>query len=55
LKCAIYMGLNQKFAYEKVGNVWQNRGKTEKPWKESAFVATTATLHLLMRLTLLLS
>ncbi|KRZ53900.1 hypothetical protein T02_15109 [Trichinella nativa] len=29
--------------------------KTGKPWKESAFVATTAKLYLLIRFTFLLS
>ncbi|KRX66457.1 hypothetical protein T09_12953 [Trichinella sp. T9] len=43
------------YGTQSIGNVWQNRGKTEKPWKESAFVATTAKLYLLIRLTLLLS
>ncbi|KRZ47518.1 hypothetical protein T02_6470 [Trichinella nativa] len=46
----------RKFAYKKVGNLcWENRCKTGKPCKESAFVATTAKLYLLIRLTFLLS
>ncbi|KRX33890.1 hypothetical protein T05_8283 [Trichinella murrelli] len=30
----------QKFVYDQVGRVcWENRSKTKKPWKESAFTA----------------
>ncbi|KRX66529.1 hypothetical protein T09_8971, partial [Trichinella sp. T9] len=48
--------IDLKFAYEKEGNFcWENRCKTGKPCKESAFVATTAKLYLLIRLTFLLS
>ncbi|KRY58229.1 hypothetical protein T03_13783 [Trichinella britovi] len=36
----IQFNVGQKFAFEKVGRVcWENRCKTGKPWKESAFVA----------------
>ncbi|KRX12603.1 hypothetical protein T07_7306 [Trichinella nelsoni] len=46
----------KKFAYEKAGKVCcENRCKTGKPWNESAFVANTAKLYLLIRLTFLLS
>ncbi|KRX32776.1 hypothetical protein T09_12357 [Trichinella sp. T9] len=47
--------VGQKFAFQKVGRVcWENRCKTGKPWKESAFVAVTGILYLLIRLTFLL-
>ncbi|KRZ63259.1 hypothetical protein T02_15262 [Trichinella nativa] len=36
----IQFNVGQKFAFQKVGRVcWENRCKTGKPWKESAFVA----------------
>ncbi|KRY31670.1 hypothetical protein T01_8004 [Trichinella spiralis] len=42
--------VGQKFAFDKVGRVcWENRCKTGKPWKESAFVAATGILYLLIR------
>ncbi|KRY24198.1 hypothetical protein T03_16515 [Trichinella britovi] len=51
----IQFNVGQKFAFQKVGRVcWENRCKTGKPWKESAFVAVTGILYLLIRLTFLL-
>ncbi|XP_003372545.1 hypothetical protein Tsp_10302 [Trichinella spiralis] len=48
----IQFDVGQKFAFDKVGRVcWKNRCKTGKPWKESAFVAATGILYLLIRLT----
>ncbi|XP_003372112.1 hypothetical protein Tsp_11128 [Trichinella spiralis] len=48
----IQFDVGQKFAFEKVGRVcWENWCKTGKPWKESAFVAATGILYLLIRLT----
>ncbi|KRX15554.1 hypothetical protein T07_9415 [Trichinella nelsoni] len=42
--------IDLKFAYEKAGKVCcENRCKTGKPWNESAFVANTAKLYLLIR------
>ncbi|KRX19073.1 hypothetical protein T07_1898 [Trichinella nelsoni] len=42
----------QKFVYDQVGRVcWENSRKTGKPWKESAFVAATGILYLIIRLT----
>ncbi|KRZ47993.1 hypothetical protein T02_13461 [Trichinella nativa] len=40
---------------EKRPSFWKNRCKIGKPWKGSAFVATTGKLYLFIRLTFLLS
>ncbi|XP_003372173.1 SPRY domain-containing SOCS box protein 1 [Trichinella spiralis] len=46
----IQFDVGQKFAFDKVGRVrWENRCKTGKSWKESAFVAATGILYLLIR------
>ncbi|KRY58043.1 hypothetical protein T03_16114 [Trichinella britovi] len=42
----------QKFVYDQAGRVcWENSSKTGKLWKESAFVAATGILYLIIRLT----